>query len=140
MKPNARIESFRDPSLAELEARRGELMKLSDSLDQEVAEAARGKLSALLAEFRYREARMKGDGPVPAARHLISLAVSEPLFLRLEGRVRRTRVPLQDILLEAVGRELDRLERRDMAEAVGEGREGILNYRKKRRALKRLRA
>ena len=140
MKPSARVESFRDPSLPELEARRDELLKLSDSSDPIVAEAARGQLSALLAEFRYREARVKGDGPVPEARHQVTLMVSESLFLRLESLARRGKVPLQEILLDAIGRETDRLERRDMTGAVGEGREDILSYRKRRQALKRLRA
>lgn len=144
MKPPRRSESVFDLSPSELEARFADLVKKGNSPDPEEAEKARSEHANLAADIRYREARNTSskadDAGKDASRWTVTLRVSSSLFSRLEGLSRHEGRLLQEIFLDAILREADRLERKSMVEHAGEGRASLIQYRRNRRKLKESRS
>lgn len=143
MKPRRRPESFSEPLLSELEARLAALETLCASEDPVAASEARGKHALLKAEVKFREAREKVTvaevAGQDAGRYAVTLTVSSTCFARLESLARCEGRLLQEIVREAVLKEADRLERKAMVDASGEGRVGLSRYRKARRKVKEIR-
>jgi hypothetical protein len=133
-----------DLSDLELEVSLKAVLERCQSTDENEKREAEARHSILSGELEYRAARVRdvspGESGKQAERLMLSMAVSKALFTRLEGIARMEGRILPDIFRDAVLREADRLERKAMIDRPGEGRKGLIKYkrdRKKGRDLRR---